>query len=156
MSEAAKPPKSFKSNQCSVNAVKLRPVGSPSLRAEPSQVGPDSGPSVGGVRNRSSCCCYNTVISFTAVRGLKMLICDFLQVNPDAIWQPRSTIILPQFSFQLLLEPPTAPARSKEARQARKAHLCPGPDRSANSSAPQHRGGCFSFTDQRSGFSLRR
>ena len=150
MSKAAKPPKELQVEsmfcECRETEARRRPL--PESRAKPS--GPGRGPSgggggVGGGRNQPSCC-YITLISFTAVRGLKMLIGDFLQVNPDAIWQPRSTIILPQFAFQLLLE----------ARQARKAHLRPGPDRSANSSAPQDGGGCFSFTDQRSGFSLRR
>lgn len=34
--------------------------------------------------------------------GSKMVIFDFLQVNPDTIWQPCSMIILSQFSFQVL------------------------------------------------------
>lgn len=48
-------------------------------------------------------CRHSTVLSPTALSGSKMLICDFLQVNPDTIWQPSSRIILSQFSFQLLL-----------------------------------------------------
>lgn len=68
----------------SANAMKPKPVGHPSTRPTP-------------LLRRS------TVITPTALMGSKMLICDFLQVNPDTIWQPSSRIILSQFSFQLLL-----------------------------------------------------
>lgn len=45
----------------------------------------------------------------------KTVICNFLQVNPDTIWQPCSMIILPQVNFQVLLVGP-------RTRQAWKAH----------------------------------